>query len=71
MLFNFTYQKCSICGNLTDDGAWVLKNRRQPKIWICLKCLDNIHDDSCIDTTERSDENAVEVLQTGGDTKQS
>ena len=69
MTFNFAYNKCSICGNLTDDGAWVLKKRGQPKIWICLKCLDNIYDDSCIDTTERGDENETNVLQTGGNSE--
>ena len=71
MTFNFTYQKCSICGTLSDDGAWVLKKRGQPKIWICLKCLDNIYDDSCNDTTERGDENETNVLQTGGNSEQS
>ena len=65
MIFNFAYNNCSICGNLTDDGGFI-----SGKDWICLNCLDDL-DASCIDTTERSDENAVEVLQTGGDTKQS
>lgn len=66
MTFNFAYKKCSICGNLTDDGAFIKK-----KHWICLKCLGNIYDDSCIDTTERGDENETNVLQTGGNSEQS
>lgn len=66
MIFNFSYKKCTICGNLTDDGGFI-----SGKGWICLNCLDDMTDASCIDTTERSDENAVEVLQTGSDTKQS
>lgn len=51
MTFNFAYQKCSICGTLSDDGAHINECG-----WICLKCLDNIYDDSCINTTERGDE---------------
>ena len=66
MTFNFNYNKCSICGNLTDDGTFIKKSH-----CICLNCLDNIYDDSCIDTTERGENNETNVLQTGGNSKQS
>lgn len=66
MIFNFSYKRCTICGNLTDDGGIISGNG-----WICLKCLDDFSDTSCIDTTERGDDNAVEVLQTGGNSEQS
>lgn len=64
MIFNFAYNKCSICGILSDDGAYINESS-----WICLKCLNNIFDDSCIDTTERGDENETNVLQTGGNSE--
>ena len=64
MTFNFAYKKCSICGTLSDDGAFIKK-----KHWICLKCLDNIYDDSCINTTEEVMKNETNVLQTGGNSE--
>lgn len=32
------YQKCSMCGAITDDGAYILSG------WACLDCLDKLDD---------------------------
>ena len=37
--FNFSYHKCCICGNLTDDGSFC------GNLWFCLDCADWLYDD--------------------------
>lgn len=32
------YQKCSMCGAFTDDGAYILSG------WACLDCLDKLYE---------------------------
>lgn len=37
--FNFSFHKCCLCGNITDDGSFCGGSK-----WVCLDCLDLLSD---------------------------